>query len=46
MDGNALPVAAQLQAWRARGAERMDPVRFAFIDALAIRAHAHARARL
>ena len=32
----ALPVAAQLQAWRARGAERMDPVRFAFLDALKI----------
>ncbi|MCR6627532.1 MAG: DUF2894 domain-containing protein [Pseudoxanthomonas sp.] len=44
MDGNALPVSAQLQAWRARGAERMDPVRFAFIDALAIRVHAHAGA--
>ena len=41
MDGDALPVAAQLQAWRTRGAERMDPVRFAFLDALATRAHAH-----
>jgi hypothetical protein len=41
MDGDALPAAAQLQAWRARGAERMDPVRFAFIDALATRARAH-----
>ncbi|MBD9477517.1 DUF2894 domain-containing protein [Pseudoxanthomonas sp. PXM02] len=42
MDGDALPVPAQLQAWRARGADRMDPLRFAFIDALAARAHAHA----
>lgn len=41
MDGDALPVAAQLQAWRTRGAERMDPVRFAFLDALATRAQAH-----
>lgn len=42
MDGDALSVAAQLQAWRARGAERMDPVRFAFIDALAARANTQA----
>ncbi len=42
MDGDALPVAAQLQAWRTRGADRMDPVRFAFIDALATRTQAHA----
>jgi hypothetical protein len=41
MDGDALPAPAQLQAWRARGADRMDPVRFAFLDALATRAHAH-----
>lgn len=41
MDGDALSAAAQLEGWRARGAERMDPVRFAFIDALATRAHAH-----
>ena len=41
MDGDALPATAQLQAWRTRGAERMDPVRFAFLDALAARAHAH-----
>ncbi len=41
MDGDTLPAAAQLQAWRARGAERMDPVRFAFMDALATRAQAH-----
>lgn len=42
MDGDALPASAQLQAWRAHGAERMDPVRFAFIDALAARTQAHA----
>jgi hypothetical protein len=42
MDGDALPASAQLQAWRARGAERMDPVRFAFLDALATRTQAHA----
>ncbi|MBD9467839.1 DUF2894 domain-containing protein [Pseudoxanthomonas sp. PXM01] len=41
MDGDALSAAAQLAGWRARGAERMDPVRFAFIDALATRARAH-----
>lgn len=41
MDGGALPATAQLQAWRSRGAERMDPVRFAFIDALAARTQAH-----
>lgn len=42
MDGDTLPATAQLQAWRARGAERMDPVRFAFIEALATRLRAHA----
>jgi len=42
MDGDALAAPAQLQAWRAHGADRMDPVRFAFIDALAARAQAHA----
>ena len=40
MDGDARPVPAQLQAWRDQGAERMDPVRFVFIDALARRAGA------
>jgi hypothetical protein len=44
MDGDALPAPAQLQAWRAKGADRMDPVRFAFLDALATRTHAHAGA--
>ncbi|MCH6482056.1 DUF2894 domain-containing protein [Pseudoxanthomonas sp. LH2527] len=42
MDGDALPASAQLQAWRTRGAERMDPLRFAFLDALATRMQAHA----
>lgn len=42
MDGDALPAPAQLQAWRARGAGRMDPVRFAFIEALSTRLRAHA----
>lgn len=42
MDGDALPASAQLQAWRARGGERMDPLRFAFLDALATRTQAHA----
>ena len=42
MDGDALPASAQLQAWRARGGERMDPLRFAFLDALATRMQAHA----
>lgn len=41
MDGDALPVSARLQAWRAHGADRMDPLRFGFIEALASRARAH-----
>lgn len=41
MDGDALSAPARLQAWRMRGADRMDPMRFAFIDALASRARAH-----
>lgn len=32
---------ATLEAWRARGAERVDPVRFQFIEALARRAARH-----
>ena len=40
MDGDALPMRARLQAWRTHGADRMDPVRFAFLEALASRAHA------
>jgi hypothetical protein len=35
---------ATLDAWRAQGADRLDPVRFALIDALEMRAHAHAGA--
>lgn len=41
MDGDALSAPARLQAWRTRGADRMDPVRFAFIEALASRARGH-----
>lgn len=40
MDGDVLPVPAQLQAWRAHGADRMDPMRFGFIEALALRTRA------
>jgi hypothetical protein len=32
---------ATLEVWRALGADRLDPVRFALIDALETRAHAH-----
>jgi len=38
MDGDALPLAAQLQAWRAQGADRVDPARFDILQALAARA--------
>ncbi|HEY1035435.1 MAG TPA: DUF2894 domain-containing protein [Pseudoxanthomonas sp.] len=37
MDGDALPPAAQLQAWRAQGADRLDPTRFDVLLALAAR---------
>lgn len=37
MDGDALPPAAQLQAWRAQGADRADPARFDILQALAAR---------
>jgi hypothetical protein len=37
MDGDALPPAAQLQAWRAQGADRVDPTRFDILQALAAR---------
>lgn len=37
----APPVRATLDAWRARGADRVNPVRFRFIDALARRAAGH-----
>ena len=42
MDGNAAPAVHQrLDAWRAQGADRVDPVRFALIESLARRAGAH-----
>ncbi|SDQ64545.1 Protein of unknown function [Pseudoxanthomonas sp. CF385] len=37
MDGNALPLTAQLQAWRSQGADRADPARFDILQALAAR---------
>jgi hypothetical protein len=37
MDGDALPLTAQLQAWRAQGADRADPARFDILQALATR---------
>ncbi len=41
MDGDALPPLAQLQAWRAQGADRADPARFDILQALAARVGAH-----
>lgn len=41
MDGDALPPLAQLQAWRAQGADRADPVRFDILQALAARLGTH-----
>ena len=41
MDGDALPLTAQLQAWRAQGADRADPARFDILQALAARISAH-----
>ncbi|WNH52278.1 DUF2894 domain-containing protein [Stenotrophomonas oahuensis] len=38
-DGHATP--AQLQRWRTQGHDRIDPVHFAFLEALQQRAHAH-----
>lgn len=38
MSDSGIDAQARLQAWRAQGAERVDPVRFARIDALARRA--------
>ncbi|WP_028225193.1 DUF2894 domain-containing protein [Paraburkholderia ferrariae] len=38
MSEHALPVRAQLDAWRERGADRLDPLRFRLIEALAQRA--------
>ena len=37
MDGDALPLTAQLQAWRSQGADRADPARFDILQALAAR---------
>ena len=37
MDGDALPLTAQLQAWRSQGADRADPARFDILQALATR---------
>lgn len=39
--GNIRAALATLDAWRARGADRLNPVRFRFIEALARRAAAH-----
>ncbi|HEV7270731.1 DUF2894 domain-containing protein [Pseudoxanthomonas sp.] len=41
MDGDALPPLAQLQAWRAQGLDRADPVRFDILQALAARLGTH-----
>lgn len=41
MDGDALPLTAQLQAWRTQGADRADPARFDILQALAARISAH-----
>lgn len=40
-DASPNDIAATLDAWRAQGAERIDPVRFRFIEALARRAAGH-----
>lgn len=39
-DGEGDPI-AMIEAWRERGAHRLDPVRFCFIEAMARRAAAH-----
>lgn len=41
MDGDALPPLAQLQAWRAQGADRAAPARFDILQALAARVGTH-----
>ncbi|WP_043357925.1 DUF2894 domain-containing protein [Cupriavidus basilensis] len=41
MGGESRDALATLDAWRARGADRLNPVRFRFIEALARRAAAH-----
>ncbi|WP_313461714.1 DUF2894 domain-containing protein [Stenotrophomonas sp.] len=38
-DGHSTP--AQLQRWRTQGHDRIDPVQFAFLEALQQRTHAH-----
>lgn len=44
MSKPALPARAQLQRWRSEGADRLDPVRFHLMEALAVRADAQADA--
>ncbi|MBO9766860.1 MULTISPECIES: DUF2894 domain-containing protein [Xanthomonas] len=44
MSKPALPARAQLQRWRSQGADRLDPVRFHLMEALAVRADAQADA--
>ncbi|OAI76046.1 hypothetical protein RSP799_22005, partial [Ralstonia solanacearum] len=41
MDSAGTPARAMLDAWRARGADRLDPVRFHVIEALDRRAAGH-----
>jgi hypothetical protein len=41
-DSTVTAVSETLDAWRQRGADRLDPVRFRFIEAMALRAAAHA----
>ena len=41
MDGDALPPLAQVQAWRAQGLDRADPVRFDILQALSARLGTH-----
>lgn len=40
-DSDAMQAQAMLDAWRAQGADRIDPMRFLFIEALARRAASH-----
>ncbi|RXD80022.1 DUF2894 domain-containing protein, partial [Xanthomonas perforans] len=44
MSKPALPARAQLERWRSQGADRLDPVRFHLMEALAARADAQADA--
>ena len=41
MDGDSLPPLAQVQAWRAQGLDRADPVRFDILQALSARLGTH-----